>query len=91
MASHSWGSASCPDRWDSGCPAPWPCSPPAEVSWGELAMTSRSLSPALQQQVSRCKRQRRGHGHRLSRGRLEELCRPLKEETLPAAQGEMSP
>ena len=50
-------------------------------------MTSRSLSPALQQQESRCKRQTRGHGHGLSRGRLEELCSSLKGETLPAAQG----
>ena len=53
-------------------------------------MRGCSSLPALQQQLSRCKRQTRGHGHRLVWGQLEELCRSLREETLPAALGEVS-
>jgi len=53
-------------------------------------MTNCSLSRALQQLVSRWKRQR-GHGHWLAWRGLEEVPRSLKKETLPAAQGEVCP
>lgn len=42
-APRSWPPPSCPGRWDSSFPAPWPCSPFAAVACRELVM-SGSLS-----------------------------------------------
>ena len=55
-------------------------------AWGELRMSSCSLSPALQQQVL-CKKRKRGHGHWLAWGGVEEMPRSLKKETLPSSPG----
>ena len=90
VASQSWPPPSCSGILDSGCPAPWPCSPRAAVGWGHLGMSSRSRSPVLQQRVSR-KTRKRGHSHGLARGGVEGMPRSLKKETLPAPQGEASP
>ena len=53
-------------------------------------MTKCSLSRAMQQLVS-CWKRKRGHSHWLAWGGVEEVPRSLKKETLPAAQGEVSP
>ena len=50
-----------------------------------LPLTSAAAADVAQQKA------KRGHGHWLARGGVEEMPRSLKKETLPAPQAELSP